>query len=87
MCYWGRGGRYSPIFLKLQESWSLVGHPAIEIATIYSATFFISSSILLPKVVGQIFKTPTPHPQKVSRYISARRQFTSFGIVVQKQCG
>ena len=54
-------GRHSPIFLKLQESWSKVAHAAIEIATIYSVNFFISSSILLLLLVGQIVKTTPLH--------------------------
>ena len=58
---WGRGGATSPIVLKVQESWSKISHAAIEIATDYSATFFISSNILHLLVVGQIVKTPPPH--------------------------
>ena len=49
-----RGGHHSPIFLKLRESWSKDGQAAGEMATIYSVTFFISDSILLLLVMGQI---------------------------------
>ena len=56
----GRGGRHSPIFLKLRESLSKGGHAAREMVTVYSVTFLISDSILLLLVVGQIFKTPLP---------------------------
>ena len=43
---------------------------------------FISDSILLLLVAGQIFKRPFPFPQKVSRHISARKQFTSSEIAI-----
>ena len=33
-----------PIFLKLQESWSKVGNSARELTTVFSVTFFSSSS-------------------------------------------
>ena len=79
----GVGGVTPPIFLKLQERWSKVGHASIEVGTVYSVTFFISNSILLLIVVDHIEKHPLP--RKVSRRISARRQLTSFGIVMQKQ--
>ena len=56
----GRRGGITPlIFLKLQESWSKVGHAAMT--TVYSVTFFISSTILLLIVVGQIDRTPPLH--------------------------
>ena len=56
----GQGGVTSPIFLKLQESRPNVGHPAREMAKVYSVTFFISNSILLLLLVGQIVKSPHP---------------------------
>ena len=34
----GHGERHSPIFLKMQESWSKDGHAAREMATVYSVT-------------------------------------------------
>ena len=70
----GRGGRHSPIFH---------GHAARELVIVYSVTFFISNSILLLLVVGQMVKTPPPLQRKVSRHITARRQLTSFGIAMQ----
>ena len=51
---------------------------------VYFATF-LSLVRAYCIVVGQIVK-PAPQPQwKVSQHISARRQLTSFGSVVQKQ--
>ena len=61
----GVGGSTPQIFLKLQESWSKIGHAAIEMAIIYYVTFFIRNSILL---------------RKMSWHISARRQLTSFEL-------
>ena len=78
----GAGGVTPPIFLKLRESWSRDGQAAREVATVHSVTIFISGSILLLLVVGQIVKTPLPLQWKMSRQISARMQLTSFGIVM-----
>ena len=63
------GGVTPPKPLKLQESWSKVGHAAIEMATVYFATFFISNSILLLIVVGQIDKTSPPPMESVSAHL------------------
>ena len=80
----GRGGVTPLLFLKLQESWSKRGYAAREMITIYFVAFFISNSILVLLVVGQIVKTPPPLLlQKVSRHISAKRQWASFVIVMQ----
>ena len=47
MCLLEGVGRHSPIFLKLQESWSKVGHAAREMVRVYSVTIFCNS-ILSP---------------------------------------
>ena len=83
----GVGSVTPPIFLKLRESWSKEGHAAKKMATVYSVTFFISDSILLLLVAGQLVEAPVPLQRKVSRRISARRQFKSFGILMQNNGG
>ena len=73
-----RGGRHSPIFLKLRECWSKDGHAAREVVTVYSVTFFSSNSILLLLVAGQ--STPPSSNGKCLGKIFARRQLTSLGL-------
>ena len=44
MCEWGRGGVTPLIFSNLPDSWSIVSHAVRELATVFSVTFFLSSS-------------------------------------------
>ena len=66
----GMGGVTPPIFLELRESWSKDGHAARKMVTVYSVLYFISDSILLLIVAGQIVKTPfPPSTESVSAHI------------------
>ena len=39
------GGVTPPTFLKMQGSWSKVGHAAIEMATLYSVTVYLLATV------------------------------------------
>ena len=60
----GRRGGMRPIFQKMQESCSKVGHAAREIATAFSVVF------LLLTLVDQSVKTPPLLQCQVLRHIS-----------------
>ena len=83
----GHGG-ITPNFSEIVRKLVKVGHAARAMARgLFCDLFFISNSILLLLVVGQVVKTHPPFPLKVSWHISARRQLKSFGNVVQKTMG
>ena len=79
----GHGGRHSSNISKIARKlvkrrpcWKRNGHGLFY-------DLFISDSMLLLLVVGQIVKTPLPLQRKVPRHISGWKQLTSFGIAMQ----